>query len=481
MRLTQLRRNIKNFKLSSPASFLRAVQLPKENQYQHRNQFERKNETNILNTDCFADHIISKSSHIHVLNGFSSYSPSSRVLEAIFDHTTETSYSHKPTDYQLPKSMTHESNAFFVVDLDRVVSKFDMWQNYLPTVVPHYAVKANPNPDIVRVLAAQGSSFDCATMAEIQQVLALGVDASRIIFANPCKPMSHIAYAREHGVLRTTFDSESELLKIKIGHPLAHLVLRLWVDDRDAQCPLSNKYGATVKEAMVLLQQAKNLGLNVTGVSFHCGSGASAVTYRAAMRDARTVFKTGEDLGFKMSLLDIGGGMPGTEALDDQGSSLKTIASIINPMLKDHWQDVEVIAEPGRYFCAESQTLAVQIIGKRLRDSVRVYYVNDGLYQSFNCILYDHSVLLSEEEKMQHGDHFKSALFGQTCDGLDQISKNVVLPELKVGDWIVFPTMGAYTNGASSQFNGFMLSHSISLPPTTLSDIKMRLLNSLPK
>jgi len=355
-----------------------------------------------------------------------------------------------------------------------------MWQNYLPTVVPHYVVKANPNPDIVRVLAAQGSSFDCATMAEIQQVLGLGVDASRIIFANPCKPMSHIAFARENGVLRTTFDSESELLKIKIGHPKAHLVLRLWVDDRDAQCPLSNKYGATVKEAMTLLTQAKELGLNVMGVSFHCGSGASAVTYRVAMRDARSVFKAGEKLGFRMTLLDIGGGMPGTESLDDKGPSLKTISSIINPMLKEHWQGVEVIAEPGRYFCAEAQTLAVQVIGKRVRDDVRIYYVNDGLYQSFNCILYDHSVLLPEDEKSQHGEYHKSALFGQTCDGMDQISKSIVLPELKVGDWIVFPTMGAYTNGASSQFNGFMLSNAISLSPTTLSDAKMRILESLP-
>jgi len=480
MRLASLRRNVKNIKFSSPVNFLRAVpQITQEHRHEKKTLI---NFDKLLKTeDSFADHMISKSSHIHVLNGFSSYSPSSRVLEAIFDRTTETSYSQKRADFLLPKSMTHESNAFFVVDLDRVVSKFDMWQNYLPNVVPHYAVKANPNPDIVRVLAAQGSSFDCATMAEIQQVLALGVDAGRIIFANPCKPMSHIVYARENGVLRTTFDSESELLKIKIGHPNAHLVLRLWVDDRDAQCQLSNKYGATVKEAMDLLKQAKFLGLNVMGVSFHCGSGASAVTYRAAMRDARNVFKMGRDMGFRMSLLDIGGGMPGTESLGDQGSSLKTISSIINPLLKDQWQDVEVIAEPGRYFCAESQTLAVQIIGKRVRDGLRIYYVNDGLYQSFNCILYDHSVLLSEEENMQHGGCFKSALFGQTCDGLDQLSTNIVLPELKIGDWIVFPTMGAYTNGASSQFNGFTLPGAIALPPTTLSDVKLRALNNLPK
>jgi len=409
---------------------------------------------------------LASSAGIHLLNGFSTYGPATRVLECVFERTMETSY-------LASKSATDESNAFFVVDLDRVVTKFNMWQNYLPTVVPHYAVKSNPNVDIVRTLAAMGSSFDCATMAEIKQVLSLGVDPSRIIFANPCKPMSHIVYARDHGVLRTTFDSESELAKIKVGHPDAHLVLRLWVDDRDAQCPLSNKYGAKVAEAANLFQKAQELGLKVVGVSFHCGSGASAATYRGAMRDAATLFKLGKEAGFTMNLLDIGGGMPGTECAEDKGSSLKGIAAILNPLLREpQWQGVEVIAEPGRYFCAESQTLAVQVIGKRVRENVRTYYVNDGLYQSFNCILYDHSILLHEDEK--DANLHESSLFGQTCDGMDQISTRILLPEMKVGDWLVFPSMGAYTNGASSQFNGFDLSNAITLEPTTLPDSTMK-------
>jgi len=280
------------------------------------------------------------------------------------------------------------------------------------------------------------------------------------------------------GVSRTTFDNEAELHKVKAVFPDAELVLRIWVDDKEAQCQLSNKYGAKVDEAIHLLKLAKRLGLDVIGVSFHAGSGAKSHSFKAALADAHKVFTEGRRLDFDMRLLDIGGGFPATEEEGKDCASLAEIAAIVSPILERDFQGVSLIAEPGRFFCAEAQTLATQIIGKRLREERREYTVNEGLYQSFNCMLYDHSILLSEEEekKEEHDDEKKQAhediklpqrskhpslLFGQTCDGLDMISKDIALPELRVGDWLVVPNMGAYTNGASSKFNGFELNQTI--------------------
>jgi len=240
------------------------------------------------------------------------------------------------------------------------------------------------------------------------------------------------------------------------------------VDDKDAQCQLSNKYGAHISECEYLLSLAKTLALNVVGISFHVGSGAKTASFKQAVQDSKAVFNYAKDkLQHPMSILYIGGGFPATCAgTPSDGPSLLEISNLIGPDLQRNWNNINIIAEPGRYFCAEAQTLATQIIGKRVRYSklegahIREYYINDGLYQSFNCMLYDHSVLLEEG-----GDTSKhrSAIFGQTCDGLDQISKGILLPELRVGDWIVFPNMGAYTNGASSRFNGFPLNDCVVL------------------
>jgi len=360
-------------------------------------------------------------------------------------------------------------DAFFVVDLDRVREKYRLWQKCFPTVLPHYAVKANPNPDVLALMAKEFNiNFDCASQSEIEAVLVAGVDPSRIIFANPCKNLGHSDYARRVGVLRTTFDSEAELYKIKAVHPKAHLLLRIWVDDKDAQCPLSNKYGAHLEECPDLFDIAKELGLEIHGVSFHAGSGASSSAYISALKDAHAVFQMGLAKGFPMRVLDIGGGFPGTE---EEHHSLDKISKLITPYLKSDWSGVELISEPGRFFCSEAQTLATQVIGKRVRkDKVMgcrcEYTINDGVYQSFNCMFYDHSVLLKEDVDPENKiNKYPSVIFGQTCDGLDTIGSDILLPDLCVGDWLVVPNMGAYTNGASSQFNGFSSNGTVVLPP----------------
>lgn len=164
----------------------------------------------------------------------------------------------------------------------------------MPRVVPFYAIKCNPEPGVLKLLAAMGTGFDCASKGELETMLKLGVPPSRIIFAHPCKRPCDIRYAKEHGIQYTTFDTESELHKIAALNPDFKLVFRMRADDPDARVPLGLKYGAEVSEAPRLLRLAKQLGLQVVGVSFHVGSACkNLATFTGAIEQAREVGPAG--------------------------------------------------------------------------------------------------------------------------------------------------------------------------------------------
>ncbi|KAJ7991038.1 hypothetical protein DPEC_G00293100 [Dallia pectoralis] len=370
-------------------------------------------------------------------------------------------------------SMSDDKDAFYVCDLGDVLKKHMRWARALPRVTPFYAVKCNDSPAVVTTLASLGCGFDCASKTEIQIVQSLGVDAGRIIYANPCKQVSQIKYASAHGVQMMTFDSEVELMKVARCHDKAKLVLRIATDDSKAVCRLSVKFGATLKACRGLLERAMELGLDVIGVSFHVGSGCTDPdTYSQAIYDARYVFDLATEVGFNMTLLDIGGGFPGSE---DTKLKFEEITGVINPALDKYFpadSGIRIIAEPGRYYVASAYTLAVNIIAKKVvmneqsasdedddwtSDRTLMYYVNDGVYGSFNCILYDHAHPLPILHKKPKPDErmYPCSIWGPTCDGLDRIAEHCILPDMQVGEWLLFENMGAYTVAASSTFNGF--------------------------
>lgn len=355
-----------------------------------------------------------------------------------------------------------EEEAFYIIDLGCVLKKYQQWVRCLPRVKPFYAVKCNPNNAIVKTLASVGVNFDCASKAEIQQILGMGVSASRIIYANPTKMKNHIVYAKGSGVDLMTFDNIFELQKISECYPEARLVLRIITDDSQSVCKFSTKFGAPMDHVPAILAEAQRLNLNVVGISFHVGSGCMSTTsFIAAIRSAHSVFQMAPTYGFSFTLLDLGGGWPGT---DDDGIKFVDIAEAIRPVLDELFSaDINIIAEPGRYFVAESHSLAVNVFAKReMKDETGsrkfLYYVNDGVYQSFNCIFFDHvaptPLLFGSPEERTKGIH-RSTVFGPTCDSMDCIAKDILLPELEVGEWLYFKHMGAYTTAAASPFNGF--------------------------
>jgi len=360
-----------------------------------------------------------------------------------------------------------KEEAFYFVDLGAVIKRYELWLKHLPRAKPFYAVKCNPNNAIVQTLANLGVNFDCASSAEISQVLGSGVLPARIIYANPTKMKSHIKFAKANGVEKMTFDNAEELKKVGEVFPEAKLVLRIITDDSSSLCRFSTKFGAPLDKVESLLTLAKELNLNVIGISFHVGSGCMSVkSFESAIKSAHWAFQVAQKIGYNFTLLDLGGGWPGTE---DDKISFPVIADHIRPILDDLFSaSVEIIAEPGRFFVAKSHTLVTNVFAKRLvEDSSTqtkqfLYYINDGIYQSFNCIFFDHVhpepfVIRrdGEKPKSEIEPTFKCTIFGPTCDSIDCIAKDILLPELQVGDYLYFKNMGAYTTAAASHFNGF--------------------------
>jgi len=354
-------------------------------------------------------------------------------------------------------SIPAQRSAFHALDLNKVLDLIAAWRRALPDVRPYYAVKCNPEPAILGALAALGAGFDCASRAEVEAVLRLGVQPSSIVYANPCKPEPHLEYAAEVGVNLATYDSEEEVAKVRRCHPKCELLLRLkGPDGAEAKYNLGTKYGAHADEVVPLLRAAQRAGINVVGVSFHVGSGVSRVdVYRGAIEAARAAFDEAVALGMPpMRVLDIGGGF--TAGATTFGEA----AAVVNDALLHYFGDlpsVEVIGEPGRYFAETAFTLAARVIGKRTRGEVREYWIDDGLYGSLNCILmdqYDPRPRPLGSPRPGEKTH-TSTVFGPTCDSQDRMVTDYQLPEVSVGDWLIFDNMGAYSTAAGSKFNGF--------------------------
>eukprot|EP01102_Stenamoeba_stenopodia_P009754 TRINITY_DN288_c0_g1_i1.p1 TRINITY_DN288_c0_g1~~TRINITY_DN288_c0_g1_i1.p1 ORF type:complete len:310 (+),score=66.02 TRINITY_DN288_c0_g1_i1:714-1643(+) len=286
--------------------------------------------------------------------------------------------------------------------------------------------------------------------------------SSKLIFANPCKFPQHIKHAKEEGVEMMTFDNLDELHKIKANYPEAKLVLRILPDDSHSLCKFGTKFGAAASVCPELLATAAALNLNVIGISFHVGSGCyDASAFRDALILAKSIFDLGPNYGFDFTLLDIGGGFPGT---DEHNPTFPQIAKIVTPLLDELFPPhVRIIGEPGRYFAASTMTLISNIHSRRISNDVNTgakmirYYIDDGVYGSFNCIFFDHQHPMPIPLSSNHREaaYYLANVFGPTCDSLDLVAKEVLLPELEVGEWLVFENMGAYTTAAASSFNGF--------------------------
>jgi ornithine decarboxylase len=349
-----------------------------------------------------------------------------------------------------------------VIDHDVLRRNYASFRKHLPKVQAYYAVKANPAPEIVRTLYEAGASFDVASLPEFllvhENIKHLPAKErqdfiwDKIVYANPIKPRETLESLNQYKPL-VTFDNFAELRKIRQYAPSAGLALRLRVPNTGSMVELSSKFGCDPGEAVDLIEEAFRAGLVVECVSFHVGSQCTNFqNFVQALNMAAAVMKEAKTRGHEIKILDIGGGFPAR--YNRHVAPFSLLAKRINAEIARLFpEDIQILAEPGRYLVATAAVALARVIGKAVRDGKTCYYIDDSVYNTFSGIIFDHCQY--HVKAFKKGPTEICAVFGQTCDGLDTISQAEELPDLEIEDLVCSDNIGAYSNASATSFNGF--------------------------
>jgi len=346
-----------------------------------------------------------------------------------------------------------EQCSFMLIDLNILQELYQNWARTFPTIQPFFAVKSNPDPIIIDELNKYGSCFDCASLEELKLVHSLGIESSRIIFANTIKLKKDINFAKSIGVKLMTCDSIYEIHKIREIMKEAEIIIRIKVPSMatNTTIPFGDKFGACRKTWKQLLECANELGLQVVGTSFHVGSGCNNPdSYSLAIDEVKMFIHEAERTNEnKIRIVDLGGGF--SYPIDER------ISRIINEKLNDDiFRGRKIIAEPGRYMVETTTTIFAQIIGKRIDDvDIPVkYWIFESIYGSFADVSHGYMSPIFYPITNNKPSFKGSIFYGCSCDGSDVIYSNSEFQELEVGDWIYCKNMGAYTWILATKFNG---------------------------
>lgn len=361
------------------------------------------------------------------------------------------------------KAIAHQyGTPVVVIDHEILRRNYATFRRRLPKVQAYYAVKANPAPEIVCTLYRAGASFDVASLPEFmlvyENIKHLPAKArqdfiwDKIVYANPIKPKETLQALDRYRPL-VTYDNRAELGKIRQYAPNAGLALRLRVPNTGSMVELSSKFGCDPGEAVDLIEEAFQAGLVVEAVSFHVGSQCSNFeNFVQALNIAAAVMREAASRGRAIKILDIGGGFPApyTRHVKPFSALARKINAEIARLFPD---EIEILAEPGRFLVATAATVVARVIGKSVRDGKTCYYIDDSVYSTYSGILFDHCEY--KVKAFKKGPVEVCAVFGQTCDGLDSISQSEELPDLEIGDLVYSENIGAYSTASATWFNGF--------------------------
>lgn len=330
---------------------------------------------------------------------------------------------------------------------------------------------------MLRWLADAKYGFDCASAREIDIVLDsvtqgystnATTNGSRrnpdIIFANPCKKVEDIRYAKEVGIKTTVVDSVEEVYKLERCGWNGDSLIRIMVEDSGSKMPFSSKFGIPLTQVQEIHSAAQRVGQKISGISFHVGSGCEDPSqYYKAIMDAQKAAINITDT----YTIDIGGGF--STGFEKAAIQIKKARAYIP-------HKTQMIAEPGRFFASTCQDLFVKVIGKKVthdRKGFR-YTLDESLYGQFSCIPFDQATPKWIRVRGSDGNQRRkcpAVLYGRTCDSVDMIAKSESAEELMEGDWLWFPNMGAYTTVTSTEFNGFPRPPLITLDKNPLPDV----------
>ena len=366
-----------------------------------------------------------------------------------------------------------------------------IWERLFPKVKPYYAVKCNNDNNVINTLINNNWNFDCASISEINQVRngikmynknikeqnkkyiyqnINNINKSEIIFANPVKWEDDIKTSKKYGINLYTLDSINELEKLNNFHPDSKYLLRIGVNDEHSKCRLNDKFGMKEQNITNFINIINNYKPKMVGLAFHVGSNCMSYnSYKDAINLIETIISKYDKFSDNFKIIDIGGGFRKDLNL------LNNISKLVNQKI-EKFPYINWIAEPGRLMVNDAYDLYTKIVGI---DDNRVF-INNSIYSDLNCILFDHVVPdfniirdnkviynyinnniiesdknTDENYKTYSKTYYKTYnIFGSTCDSIDILYKDIILPKLQLGDTIKFLNMGAYTISSRSNFNG---------------------------
>ena len=355
---------------------------------------------------------------------------------------------------QIRRLVGEFGSPLLIIDCERVRRQFRQLQKALPGVDLHYALKPLPHPAVVQTVLGLDGYLDLATAGEVELVAKLGADPARCIHTHPIKRDIDIRAALDRGVRVFVADNPDEVRKFARYAGRAELLLRVSFRSPGAVCDLSRKFGCDPEDLLALARLAHKLGVLVRGLSFHVGSqAADPGKHVEAIEACAKLLAAGrrEKLG-PLDTLDIGGGFP----IDygQQAPAIQRFCAPIRTALARLPKRIRIIAEPGRYIVGPAAIGVSSVMGRAKREGHWWYYLDDGLYGSYSGQLFDHAKYPVEALRRE-GPLLPSVLAGPTCDSIDVIGENLMLPQLEAGDLIIGRAMGAYTWASASEFNFF--------------------------
>jgi len=348
---------------------------------------------------------------------------------------------------------------YLEVDLNKVRESYKKFQKHLSGIEIYYAMKCNPNLEIMKTVLECGGQFEISSANEMKKAIAVGANPKKILFSNPIKTLNDIRTAHKAGVGYFAFDSYSEADKIAEGAPGAKVYVRISIPVRKSAVASEGKFGVSIEYAKDLMIYAKKCGLEPYGISFHVGSQMLDYTsWDSAIRHSAKLFRMLEKNHIHLSFLDIGGGFP--VCYDDvRRDNLDKIGNSIQKALEKYISNsVRVVAEPGRYLAADSGTMVSTIIGIAERFGKKWLHLDvgadNGLMESVQTA---NSLAFPVRDSKKSIDKDIFILTGPTCDSQDTILFDVpISSNIEVGDKIYIECAGAYSTAFTENFNGFL-------------------------
>ena len=317
-----------------------------------------------------------------------------------------------------------------------------------------YAVKANPSPDLLRLLWDEGvTHYDVASLTEVRLVADTLPDAT-LCFMHPVKAPEAIAEAyHRHGVRTFSLDTMEELEKIRAatdGAADLNLLVRIRVSSDHSKLSLAAKFGCDPYDAAELLVATRQLA-DALGICFHVGSQAmSPHAYQLGLERVRAAIVASS---VTVDIVDVGGGFPSTYP-GMEPPPLPRYFDAIHRGFEDLpiSYSAELWCEPGRALCAEYSSLLVRVERRRGTE----LYINDGAYGALFDAAHIGWRFPVELLRDSRAGHVPYSFYGPTCDDLDHMAGPFYLPaDVAAGDYLEIGMLGAYGAALRTAFNGF--------------------------